>query len=76
MDNEESGNKNETADLLRITFGPQLEEFMDGYMIIGYKVGTEKKLIAINPPSRDENKKSMYPMISAAEEWANIFIDI
>jgi hypothetical protein len=43
---------NETADLIRDAIGPQLGEFLDGYILCGIKAGTRKKIIVVKMPKK------------------------
>jgi hypothetical protein len=43
---------NATADLIRDAIGPQLGEFLDGYVLCGLKAGTRKKIIVVKMPKK------------------------
>jgi hypothetical protein len=58
---------NETADLIRDAIGPQLGEFLDGYVLCGIKAGTRKKIIVVKMPKKvaasvEEYNKDGVPM--------------
>jgi hypothetical protein len=58
---------NETADLIRDAIGPQLGEFLDGYVLCGIKAGTRKKIIVVKMPQKvaasvEEYDKDGVPM--------------